>query len=84
MCRACGELLSNYLRNKTTKEFIFALESDTRISVSLLLQGKKGGIPVEQGIWVHPDVAINLGQWCSPKFAVVLQPSGHSGETLFG
>ena len=23
-----------------------------------------------QGTWVHPHVAINLGQWLSPKFAV--------------
>jgi hypothetical protein len=25
-----------------------------------------------RGTWVHPDVAINLGQWCSPKFAVAV------------
>lgn len=25
-----------------------------------------------QGTWVHPQVAINLGQWCSPKFAVAV------------
>jgi len=23
-----------------------------------------------QGSWVHPQVAINLGQWLSAKFAV--------------
>jgi len=28
--------------------------------------------PEEQGTWVHPNVAINLGQWCSPKFAVAV------------
>lgn len=25
-----------------------------------------------QGAWVHPQVAINLGQWASPKFAVLV------------
>lgn len=25
-----------------------------------------------QGTWVHPQVAINLGQWASPKFAVLV------------
>ncbi len=25
-----------------------------------------------QGTWVHPHVAINLGQWASPKFAVLV------------
>ena len=29
------------------------------------------GVPRnEQGTWVHPQVAVNLGQWCSPKLAV--------------
>ena len=29
-----------------------------------------GGNPRLQGTWVHPQVAINLGQWLSPAFAV--------------
>ena len=31
-----------------------------------------GGHPDIQGTWVHPQVAINLGQWASPKFAVLV------------
>ena len=30
----------------------------------------RGGNPQLQGTWVHPYVAINLGQWLSPKFSV--------------
>ena len=70
-------MLSHYLSNKTTKEFLYALESDIGIPISLLLQGKKGGMWLEQGTWVHPDVAINLGQWCSPKFVVASQRHGN-------
>ena len=29
-----------------------------------------GGPNEGRGTWVHPDVAIHLAQWCSPKFAV--------------
>src|SRR4051812_39687430 len=31
--------------------------------------------PDRQGTWVHPDVAVNLGQWVSPKFAVLVSRS---------
>jgi hypothetical protein len=72
MCNACGKKLSHYLENKTTKEFLAALEADAGIPASALLIIQKGGNPMEQGTWVHPDVAINLGQWCSPKFAVAV------------
>ena len=36
-----------------------------------LIEIKKGGNnKKEQGTWVHPDVAINIANWCSPLFAV--------------
>lgn len=36
------------------------------------MQIVKGGETKLQGTWVHPQVAINLGQWASPKFAVLV------------
>lgn len=72
MCQAVGKKLSHYLENKTTKDFLEELSSDAGIPASLLVIVKKGGIAAEQGTWVHPDVAMNLGQWCSPKFAVAV------------
>jgi len=30
------------------------------------------GINTNRGTYVHPDVAVNLAQWCSPKFAVAV------------
>ena len=38
------------------------------IPISELVIAKRGGS--KQGTFVHPDIAINLGQWLSPKFAV--------------
>ena len=60
----------DYKENKTTIEFINALESDTGISASQLIQSKKGNAKAGAGTWVHPYVAINLAQWISPMFAV--------------
>lgn len=72
MCKASGKLLADYTRLKSTQEFLSELTSVTGIPITELVISNQGGIPALQGTWVHPDVAINLGQWCSPKFAVAV------------
>ena len=70
LCDACGKLLGNYLRNTQTKEFLKELERSMRIRIDLLIQKITTGPNNLRGTWVHPDVAIHLAQWLSPKFAV--------------
>jgi hypothetical protein len=72
MCRAVGKQFNDYIRIGPTREFLAELSTETGIPVSQLIQSFKGGDIRTQGSWVHPDVAINLGQWCSPKFAVAV------------
>ncbi len=82
MCKANGKRLNNYLRTKTTKEFLTELSDFiAKNSVALfgvteqnqqLIHIVQGGTPREQGTWVHPYVAINLAQWCSAIFAVMV------------
>jgi hypothetical protein len=72
MCDAAGKKLSHYLENASTKAFVGELSNDTGIPVSQLIQIVKGGYPQQQGTWVHPQVAIHLGQWASAKFAVLV------------
>ncbi len=67
MCKAHGKLFGNYVRNKTTKEFLDFLSKEIGIPMTSLIissEGKHGGT------WVNPLVALHLAQWCSPKFAV--------------
>jgi hypothetical protein len=70
--KAAGKLFADYARLSTTKEFLSALEADMGIPISALIQQVKGGKPEYQGTWVHPQIAINLAQWASPKFAVLV------------
>ena len=70
MCKVVGKQFYDYARISPTKAFLGALGSETGIPVSELIQVVKGGNPQLQGTWVHPQVAINLGQWLSPEFAV--------------
>lgn len=66
------EFVCDYSRLAVTQEFLTELSSETGYPVSELIQSIRGGPPQMQGTWVHPRVAINLGQWASPKFAVLV------------
>ncbi|OWW19203.1 KilA-N domain-containing protein [Noviherbaspirillum denitrificans] len=70
LCQAAGRKFSHYIENKATTAFLAALESDAGIPASVLVQSVKGGHAAHQGTWVHPQVAVNLGQWLSATFAV--------------
>ena len=72
MCQATSKQIHHYFDNKATNEFLDALSANLGIPRSALVLTRKGGKPESQGTWVHPQVAINLGQWCSPQFAVLV------------
>jgi len=72
MAQANGKLIADYLRLESTNAFLEELSADMGIPISELIQTKKGGRPEAQGTWGHPQVAINCGQWCSAKFAVLV------------
>lgn len=69
LCQAAGKRIGHYLENSSTKGFLAELAADVGIPTSQLIQVLKGG-DGQQGTWVHPQVAIHLGQWLSAKFAV--------------
>ena len=73
MCKSVGKQFYDYSRLSTTQEFLEELSAETGIPVSDLVRSFKGGNNHQlQGTWAHPDVAINLAQWLSPKFAVMV------------
>lgn len=72
ICKAVGKRLNDYTRYSGTQGYIDELSAVTGIPATELIQTIQGGNPKLQGTWVHPQVAINLGQWASPKFAVLV------------
>lgn len=72
MCKAVGKNFADYRRLVVTEAFLKELSSVMGIPITTLVITVQGGNPALQGTWVHPDVAVNLGQWCSPKFAVAV------------
>ena len=76
LCNQCNKLIGHYLENETTKAFLGALSADIGIPITGkggLIQIRRGGNDKSaQGTYVHPQVAINLAQWLSPEFAVLI------------
>lgn len=70
MCKADEKQWSNYAQNASSKAFIDELSRSLGIPRDSLIQQISTGSNESRGTWVHPQVAINLGQWLSPKFAV--------------
>ncbi|WP_216602183.1 KilA-N domain-containing protein [Vibrio pectenicida] len=70
LCKSVGKRFSDYSALKSTQDFIAELSQQTSLPAHQLVHTIKGGNPHEQGTWVHPYLAINLGQWLSVKFAV--------------
>jgi len=72
ICKATNKMWGHYWSTEPTKAFIKELSTDIDMPISEMVQSIKGGIPHLQGTWVHPQVAIHLAQWASPKFAVLV------------
>lgn len=63
-----GKKMNHFLSNNQTTELVNQLESDAGIPASELIRVVKGGIPQEQGTWMHRKIAIAFAMWLSPKF----------------
>ena len=71
LCQRAGKSFSHYKARTQTTAFLDALSADIGMPISELVQIVKGGSGnLSQGTWVHPQVAIHLGQWLSLDFAV--------------
>lgn len=70
MCKVAGKFWADYRRLGSTAEFLEELSAEVGIPITELIQSVNGGNPALQGTWVHPQVAINLAQWASGRFAV--------------
>lgn len=83
LCQQAKKEFKHWKELQATFEFLKTLSSEVGITTSGLTQTRKGGLPQEQGTWIHELVAINLAQWLSPKYAVLVtkvMQKFHRGE----
>ena len=86
LCKAVGKKVNHWLSLKQTKDLQKELEtklkkSDTVPPATKLIEIHQAGNKYNQGTWIHPDLGLNLAQWCSPSFS--LQVSKWLRELIF-
>lgn len=69
MAKHFGKLVGDWLRLKSTEEYLKALSADMGIPISELYQTVKGGNSF-QGTWMYETVALEFARWLSPGFAI--------------
>lgn len=73
MCKAVkGKRFDNYMVRGATKDFLRRLSSNPRNQGFELVKSIRGGPVERRGIWVHPEVAIDLASWLSPEFKALV------------
>lgn len=70
MAKPFGKLAKDWLRQKSTKDFLDALSSVRRIPLTELIKVIQGGNPKMQGTWMHEDVALEFARWLNPRFSI--------------
>jgi hypothetical protein len=78
LCKASGKNINKWKENKSSDQLLNTFFSLTGIQVSELLNSTRVG--KTQYTFAHPDVAIQIAQWCSSSFA--LQVSRWTRELL--
>jgi hypothetical protein len=75
LCKAGGKKFNHWNSNDKTKRFLQVLSLEAGIPVTSLIKigsGHKIGNTNISETWAHPQVAINIAQWISPEFDVLV------------
>jgi len=75
LCKAGGKLFADWFRLKRTDSFKQVLSTAMGIPISDLIKigsGSKCDNDTKNQSWAHPQVAINIAQWISPEFDVLV------------
>lgn len=68
MAKQFAKTPKDWLRTLLSKHYISSLSAVRHISPTELVITVQGG--VEQGTWMHEDVAMEFARWLSPEFAI--------------
>jgi hypothetical protein len=60
----------HWLSNQSTKDFIATLSEVRNLTSADLLDIRRGGLPNQQGTYMHEDVAMEFARWLHPRFGI--------------
>ena len=64
----------DYLNNEHTVNYLENLKHYAQKDQSQLVITQKGGLSQEQGIWLHPYLAVDFAIWCEKQIENMLHP----------
>lgn len=67
MCKDSGKRFGHWIETNMAHEIMHELSVNIGIPMFKLVEVKQGR---NGGSWIHPDLAIQLAQWCMPNFAL--------------
>ena len=70
LCKAGNKKFHDYIRLKTTQEYIQTLESVEGLPSDKIIHIIQAGNAKNQGSYVHRLIAVDLARWICPRFAV--------------
>ena len=71
LCKAGGKEFKSWNRLDKTKRFLDILSTSVKIHTNEIIKYESGSNS-ERSSWAHPQVAINIAQWISPEFDVLV------------
>ena len=71
LCKAGGKKFNHWNSIDKTKRFLDVLSSSAGIPANEIIKYESGS-NIERSSWAHPQVAINIAQWISPEFDVLV------------
>ena len=71
MAKATGKKVNDWLRLKSTNEFLEHYSAMTGIPVDVMLQVSQGGNNPE-GTWANQEICIEFARWCDVEFRITV------------
>jgi cell division protein FtsB len=72
LCKAGGKHFKHWNSIDKTKQFLEVLSIEVEKTTSELIKRGSGSNHENSQTWAHPQVAVNIAQWISPKFDVMV------------
>jgi hypothetical protein len=71
LCKASNRRIDKWKETKESKALLQAFKViPHNRGITSLVSVKGNSLKINQGTFAHPDIAIQIAQWCSPKFAL--------------
>ena len=71
LCQSANKQLYKWKNSPDTEELLNYFQKTSGLPMNKIIEVRRGNTKnYEQGTWIHPDLGVQLAQWCSPIFSI--------------